>query len=94
MKKIIAFLIITGIIVSVTTIGTVIAKKNGCATIQEGTLHGSDGYLLVLGYNQWGYNYQAHMFNGKWCDYHPVYRPGSAQHDWCVENYGDVELMM
>ena len=34
------------------------------------------------------------MFNGMWCDYHPVYRPGGANHQWCIDNMADVELMM
>lgn len=86
MKKAIAFLVIAAVVMSVVAIGVVMANK--CTTIQDGTLYGSDGELLVLGYNQWGYNYQAHMFNGMWCDYHPYYRPGGAGHDWCVENMG------
>jgi hypothetical protein len=67
---------------------------SGCTKIQEGTLYGSDGSLLEMGYNEWGYNYQAHMFNGMWCDYHPSYRPGGSGHDWCMTNMADVELMM
>jgi len=35
-----------------------------CVTIKDGTLTDSAGNLLVLGYDQFGYNYQAHMFNG------------------------------
>lgn len=69
-------------------------SNNGCTTIQDGTLLTSDGELITTGYDEWGYNYQAHMFNGMWCDYHPNYRPGGAWHEWCMENYGDVELMM
>lgn len=65
-----------------------------CTTIQSGELYGSDGSLLTTGFNEWGYNYQAHIFNGNYCDYHPVYRPGGASHDWCVANYGDVNLVM
>ncbi len=91
MKKILILLIGLMLVMSVSL---VMAKKDKCTTIQDGTLYGSDGDLLVLGYNQWGYNYQAHMFNGMWCDYHPVYRPGGANHGWCVENMADVELMM
>jgi len=34
------------------------------------------------------------MFNGMYCDYHPVYRPGGAQHQWCQENYGNDRLVM
>jgi hypothetical protein len=65
-----------------------------CTKIQSGLLYGSDGSLLTTGYNEWGYNYQAHMFNGMYCDYHPYYRPGGAGHEACIANYGDVKLVM
>lgn len=39
-------------------------KVKACATIQGGTLTDSAGNLLSTGYDQWGYNYQAKMFNG------------------------------
>lgn len=68
--------------------------KSGCTRIQDGTIYASDGSLVTTGYNEWGYNYQAHMFNGMYCDYHPYYRPGGPGHDECVANYGDVHLMM
>lgn len=46
-------------------VGVASAKKNdGCTTIQDGVLVDSKGNPLVLGYDQWGYNYQAHLFNG------------------------------
>ena len=40
------------------------AKPGACATIQDGTITDSAGNPVVLGYDKWGYNYQAHMFNG------------------------------
>jgi hypothetical protein len=43
-------------------------KKTGCTTIQDGTLVDSAGNLIVVGYDKWGYNYQAHMFNGWYCN--------------------------
>lgn len=47
-----------------------------CTTIQSGTLLTSDGEVITPGYDQWGYNYQARLFNGTYCD---------AYHDaaWC-----------
>ena len=57
-----------------------------CTTIQDGTLYASDGSLIETGYDQWGYNYQAQMFNGGYCD---AYRDAA----WC-QPYVDVELMM
>ena len=35
-----------------------------CATIQDGTITDSTGNPIQTGYDQFGYNYQAHMFNG------------------------------
>jgi len=58
----------------------------GCTTIQEGTLLTSDGTTIVPGYDEWGYNYQAHLFNGYYCD---SYRNAS----WC-QPYADVKLIM
>jgi hypothetical protein len=46
--------------------------KSGCTTIQDGTLVASTGELLTTGYDQFGYNYQGHMFNGRYCDYDRV----------------------
>lgn len=60
--------------------------KSGCTTIQDGTLLRSDGVPIVLGYDEWGYNYQAHMFNGMYCD---AYRDAA----WC-QPYKDIRLIM
>lgn len=98
MKKLHLILItILAICIIVVGFSSVFAKgeaNKGCTTIQSGELYGSDGRLLTTGYNEWGYNYQAHLFNGMYCDYHPVYRPGGANHEWCIANYGDVKLVM
>ncbi len=65
-----------------------ICKKgdDGCTTIQDGTLVASDGELIMLGYDEWGYNYQAHLFNGTYCD---AYRDA----EWC-QPYKDINLLM
>lgn len=60
--------------------------RDFCTKIQDGVLLSSAGDLLETGYDQWGYNYQAHMFNGGYCD---AYRDAS----WC-QPYADVELIM
>ena len=39
-------------------------KNSNCATIQSGELVDSSGNVIETGYDVWGYNYQAHMFNG------------------------------
>lgn len=61
-------------------------KNNGCTTIQDGTLLTSGGQLITPGYDSWGYNYQAHMFNGTYCD---AYRDAA----WC-QPYAEDELIM
>ena len=38
--------------------------RSNCASIQDGTITASDGTPLTTGYDQYGCNYQAHMFNG------------------------------
>lgn len=39
-------------------------KPTKCTTIQDGILLNSNGEVITTGYDDWGYNYQAHMFNG------------------------------
>lgn len=40
------------------------AAAPSCATIQGGTITDTAGNPVTVGYDKWGYNYQAHMFNG------------------------------
>ena len=61
------------------------APEEKCATIQGGTIMAKDGVtVLTLGYDVYGYNYQAHIFNGRYCDYDRV-----TGGDYC-----DVTLVM
>ena len=83
-----ARVIVTALLVLLLTalfVGTTGAGST-CTTIQDGTLLTSDGFVITTGYDEWGYNYQAHMFNGFYCD---SYRNA----DWC-QPYKDVKLMM
>ena len=57
-----------------------------CTTIQSGELVTSEDIVIVPGFDEWGYNYQAHMFNGGYCD---AYRDAT----WC-QPYKDVDLIM
>ena len=61
-------------------------KKDDCTTIQDGTLLTTDGRVITTGYDEWGYNYQGHMFNGGYCD---AYRDAA----WC-QPYKDIALIM
>ncbi|MGH2536027.1 MAG: hypothetical protein ACRDHL_01385 [Candidatus Promineifilaceae bacterium] len=40
------------------------ASNANCAKIQDGTITATDGSVLETGFDQFGYNYQAHSFNG------------------------------
>lgn len=73
---------------------TTVCAGGSCTNIQSGELYGSDGSQLTTGYNEWGYNYQAYLFNGMYCDYHPVYRPGGSGYEWCQYYYSNVSLIM
>lgn len=66
----------------------VMAAKSTCTTIQSGELLNSDGDIITTGYDEWGYNYQAKMFNGTFCG---AYRDAA----WCTAlPYEDISLMM
>jgi hypothetical protein len=75
MKKLIfvSMLVLTLTVVSSVSAAKPVSVENGvesawentsCATIQDGTIVDSAGNPLEMGYDQYGYNYQAHMFNG------------------------------
>ena len=84
MKKLAIILSCLALVLTFST--QVIAGKGGnksdCTTIQDGTLLTSDGRVIVPGYDEWRYNYQAHMFNGYYCD---AYRDA----EWC-QPYKDI----
>ena len=92
MKKNISFgLIAVLVIIVLTTSGfakapACVKGKGECTTIQDGTLYRSDSVLIEPGFDEWGYNYQAHLFNGTYCD---AYRDAA----WC-QVWKDVELNM
>jgi hypothetical protein len=87
MKKLMFVLVILALLVVPSTVGAKEPCKSGdCTTIQDGTLLTSDGRVITPGYDEWGYNYQAHMFNGGYCD---AYRDAA----WC-QAWKDVDLIM
>ena len=67
-------------------IGLNINALADCNTIQSGAIHTSDGQTITTGFDDWGYNYGAHIFNGTYCD---AYRNA----DWC-QPYSDISLLM
>ena len=82
MKKLIFALVLVALLAIPSA--AMAGKPDGCATIQGGTITDSAGTPLTVGYDQFGYNYQAHLFNGRYCDYDRV-----IGGDYC-----DVKLTM
>jgi len=64
------FIFLIGFVVSPLTFKAEAKEKtNECTTIQSGELINSTGGIITTGYDKWGYNYQAHMFNGWYGNY-------------------------
>ncbi len=84
--------IFAGLLSVLFLVGISMAAPNGngkgqqCTTIQSGELLASDGSVIETGFDEWGYNYQAHLFNGYYCD---SYRDA----EWC-QPYKNVKLSM
>lgn len=83
MTKKVFFAVFAAFVVLAVAVG---ASAQSCTTIQDGTLVSSTGAAITVGFDQWGYNYQAHLFNGKLCD---AYQ-GAA---WC-QAYANDDLEM
>ncbi len=66
--SLVVILIIGIVLVSGTSFAAKGGKYAGCTTIQDGTLVDSAKNPISVGYDQFGYNYQAYMFNGRYCD--------------------------
>jgi len=62
-----------------------------CKTISGGTIVDSAGDPVVTGYDQYGYNYQAHMFNGT---YDSSDRKLDDKYGNATGEYVDDKLMM
>jgi len=68
MKKLSVLLAVLALVICMVSVAAA-APKNKCTTIQSGTLTDTEGNFLTTGYDKWGYNNQAHMFNGFYDNY-------------------------
>jgi hypothetical protein len=114
-KILIVFILLVVLVLSATTVmaGPPPSDKPDCIKIQDGVLTYSAGHYLggqplTLGYDGYGYNYQAHLFNGSYSNVYlgragfPPYdgddagylaaNPGAADH-WAWP-YRDTEVLM
>lgn len=64
MKKVLVLLVAVFLILALAPSALAQCKK-----IKDGTIYDTKGNLVTLGYDKWGYNYQAHMFNGLYENY-------------------------
>jgi hypothetical protein len=64
MKKLLVLFVALVLIVSLAP-----SAQAQCTKIKDGTLFDINGNALTLGYDKYGYNYQAHMFNGLYENY-------------------------
>lgn len=71
--------------------GTALAKSD-VATIQGGTITASNGDTITVGYDQWGYNYQAHVFNGLYANYLRPTTPAEGPGDQLIMKWNDAWL--
>lgn len=65
-------LVIGFVIVLCLCVSAAPAIAQQCVKIQSGSLYDSNGNAITVGYDKYGYNYQAHQFNGLLDN---VYRP-------------------
>ena len=59
-----AILVVTVTALAVALTAPAMAKDTSCASISEGTITDSGGNPIGVGFDQFGYNYQAHLFVG------------------------------
>ncbi len=66
--------------------------QDACTTIQDGTLISSTGDTITTGYDEWGYNYQAHMFHGMYCEFDGNRNDCATNTDELIMKWNDAWL--
>ena len=59
MRKLFTITLALGFILAISSLGWA-----QCNTIKDGVIVDTNGNQIKTGYDKWGYNYQAHIFNG------------------------------
>ncbi len=85
--------VVVTVLAALVAAGAGVAGGGLCTTIRGGTLTDKFDNPLVLGYDQFGYNYQAHMFNGTY-DSSDRVLDGLYQADPASADYADDSLIM
>lgn len=79
----------TMLLLSLLVVATLIGSATAALASKPASFDGNGravGIVGDTGFNEWGYNYQAHLFSGGYCD---SYRDA----EWCQE-YADIKLIM
>ena len=96
MKRIIILAVVMLAVIAAVSTSTTAAECKSCTTIQSGDLFASTGEQLTTGYDKWGYNYQAHLFNGLYWNNkrpEPPCEPGTCASDtWLNMKWSDTWL--
>jgi len=67
-------------------------KFKDCIRIKDGVLVDSNGDLLELGFDKYGYNYQAHMFYGFYSNYSRPIPPVTEDDTMLMMKWNDAWL--
>jgi hypothetical protein len=65
------------------------AQTQTCNTIKSGTIFDTTGQVIQLGFDKWGYNYQAHLFNGLYDNYSRPPVPVTTGRDNLIMKWSD-----
>lgn len=68
------------------------ASSAACTTIQSGLLVDKLGNPITIGFDQYGYNYQGHLFNGDYCNYDRDGSDCSVNFDSLMMKWNDAWL--
>jgi hypothetical protein len=97
MKRIVMISLMLVLVVALIAAPVMAGKPSDCTRIQDGVLtysagHYLEGEPLTIGYDIFGYNYQAHLFNGSYANaylgrygYPPYEGDTDAYYEWLVE---------
>ena len=92
-------LAVAALIIGITS-DNAVAKKSECYTIKDGGIYDVNNNLITTGYDEYGYNYQAHIFNGfYWNSQRPIIPwteetliAAGKSTTWLVMKWSDVWL--
>jgi hypothetical protein len=80
------------VLVSLGLVIPVLSFGGDCNTIKSGMIYDSQGNQVQVGYDTWGYNYQAHIFNGLYDNYSRPNPPVTDGLDNLVMKWSDEWL--